>query len=280
MTKKKQKGYNFDIYGLDKRFSDFEKRIKDSKMLPENKELAISFKKKAYASELMGKPRILKYENFLKNYDSLLRKPFSKVTREDLEDICIHIKDREDWKETTKCDFLRMLKRYHKILVGMEDEEGHPDLVKWIKAKKPKQPPINWEEVPQWNDILRMAEHTHNIRDRALIKSMWEAGSRSGEHLTLRVCDVEEVEHGIYLNIQKSKTELRKVFIRLSAPDILEWLSIHPLRRDKEAPLFIKVQGEEYGKVISQRYLYKILARHGFYRNARSGYYIQVPIYC
>ena len=257
---REKKKYDFDIYGLDKRFSGFERRINDSDMLPENKKLAISFKRRVYAAGLMGKQRILKYEVFFKNYDSLLRKPFNKATREDLEEIVSYIKDRDDWKEATKNDFLRMLRRYYKIASGMEDEKEHPELVKWIKVKKEKRPPINWEDVPHWEDVVKMAEHTYNIRDRALVKSIWEAGSRIGEHLTLRVGDVEEVEHGVYLNIRVSKTELRKVFIRLSAPDILEWLSVHPFRKDKEAPLFIKINGD-CRKVISHRYVYKMLNR-------------------
>ncbi len=60
--------YNFDLYWLDKRFPDFDKRIKDSDLFPEDKKLDISFKKKAYATGLMRKHRILRYEVFFKNY--------------------------------------------------------------------------------------------------------------------------------------------------------------------------------------------------------------------
>lgn len=259
MTKNNNGKYNFDIYGLNKRFSDFEKRVNGSGMSPENKKLTVSFKKKAYAAGLMGKQRILKYEVFFKNYDALLKKPFNKATKDDLQEVVSYIKDRDDWKEATKNDFLRLLRRYYKIDVGMQDEHEHPDLVKWIKIKKEKQPPINWEEVPHWDDILKMVEFTPSVRNRALVKSIWEAGSRIGEHLTLRIGDVEEVEHGLYLNIRVSKTELRKVFIRLSAPDLLEWLSVHPLRHDKEAPLFCRLNGGNYTTVLGHRYVYKMI---------------------
>jgi len=242
MERKDGKKYDFDIYGLDKRFSGFERRINDSDMLPENKKLAISFKRRVYAAGLMGKQRILKYEVFFKNYDSLLKKPFNKATREDLEEIVSYIKDRDDWKELTKRDFLMQLKRYYKIAAGLEDEPEYPELVKWIKIPKVKQAPINYDEVPNWEDVVKMSNYTLNQRDRCLCQSIWEAGSRIGEHLTLRVGDVEEVEHGVYLNIRVSKTELRKVFIRLSAPEVLCWLEMHPLKHDKEAPLFCQLK--------------------------------------
>lgn len=261
MTKNDKEGkYNFDIYGLDERFSGFEKRIDDSDMLPENKELAISFKRKVYASGLMGKQRILKYEVFFRNFDSILRKAFNKAKRGDLERVVTYIKDRGDWKESTKNDFQRLLKRYYKIASGMEKERDPPEIVKWIEIEREKEPPINWDDVPHWEDIIKMSNFTYCLRDRALVKSMWEAGSRIGEHLSLRVGDVEDVEHGVYLNFQRSKSpELRKVFIKLSAPDILEWLSLHPLKNDKTAPLFCKVNGKEYNKVVGHRYVYKIL---------------------
>ncbi|MEA3255832.1 MAG: hypothetical protein U9Q22_08375, partial [Candidatus Altiarchaeota archaeon] len=204
MKKLSGKRYEYDIYGLDKRFSLFEERIDNSgELLPENKKLIISFKRRVYAASLMGKHRVLKYETFFNNYDSLLQKPFDKATKEDLEDIVARVKDNPDWKELTKRDFLLLLKRYYKIAAGLEDENEYPDLVKWIKTPKVKEPPIKWDEVPNWEDICKMADCTLNARDEAFIKSIWEAGTRIGEHLTLRVGDIQETESGLYLNIWK-----------------------------------------------------------------------------
>jgi len=261
MTKNNKNGYNLDIYGLDKRFSLFENRIKESDLLPENKDLVISFKRKVYAASIMGKHRIHKYEVFFRNYNTLLHKPFNEATREDLEEVVSKVKDNPDWKELTKRDFLLCLKRYYKIALGMEDENEYPKLVKWIKTPKVKEPPINYDEVPSWDDVVKMANYTLNARDEALIKSIWEAGNRIGEHLTLRVGDVEEVENGVYLNIWKSKTDPRKVFIKLSAEDILCWLNMHPLKHDNEAPLFCKLKRGEHHGVIGHKYVYELMKR-------------------
>lgn len=262
MSKKQE--YDTDIYNINKRFSEFEEYFdREDKpgydMLPENKKLAKEFKRKAYASSLMGKHRLMKYRTFFRNFDKILKKPFDQVERKDLEEVITEIKSRIDWKQSTKADFLKMLKRYYKILYDMEDQDRHPEIVDWIKIDKPKLPPINYEDVPKWDDILEMARQTLNTRDRALIKSLWESGNRIGEHLTLLIKDVEEGENGVYLNIRESKTEPRKVFIRLSAEDVTEWRENHPLKHENKAPLFPTFK--DPGKALSHQYAYKMMKR-------------------
>ncbi|MBN2014319.1 MAG: tyrosine-type recombinase/integrase [Candidatus Altiarchaeota archaeon] len=257
----KKKQSELDIYGLDERFSKFDERIRNSDLICENKDLVIAFKRKVYSASLMGKHRIHKYEVFFKNYDRLLQKPFNEATRDDLEEVVSKVKDNPEWKELTKRDFLLCLKRYYKIASDLQDESEYPELVKWIKTPKVKEPPINYDEIPSWDDVVKMANYTLNARDEALIKSIWEAGNRIGEHLTLRVCDVEEVETGLYLNIWKSKTDPRKVFIKLSAEDILCWLNMHPLRHDGDAPLFCKLKRGEHNTVIGHKYAYELMKR-------------------
>lgn len=252
--------YDYDIYNTKEKFNKIEERIDESDMLAENKKLALEFKDYAHAAGLMGQKRILKYITFFKNLDDLLEKPFDQATKQDLMPVVSAVKSRDDWKQNTKTDFLRLLRRYYKIAAGMEDENDHPEIVKWIKVKPPKQKPLNFDELPHWEDVITMADYTMNVRDRALIKSLWESGSRIGEIMSLRVGDIESVEHGVYLNLQKSKTDPRKVFIKLSGPDVLEWLSVHPAKNDKKAPFFCKLNGDPR-KVVSHRYVYKMLQR-------------------
>lgn len=256
--REEKKEYNYDIYGLENRFSNFEKRINGSEMLQENKELAIAFKCKAYAESLMSKRRLLKYETFFRYLDQLLVKPYDQATRPDIQILVATVKDRKDWADATKSDFIKQLKRYYKIAAGMQDDDEYPDIVRGIKAPGVKYPEVNYDAVPNWGDIMKMADHTLKIRDRAMIKVLWESGARAGELLTLKVGSIDTVEHGVYMNIRESKTQLRPVFLRLSAPDLLQWLSTHPLGQDKEAPLFCKIEKGEYHKAISQRYLYKL----------------------
>jgi integrase/recombinase XerD len=133
--------------------------------------------------------------------------------------------------------------------------------VKGIRAGTEKQEPIKFEDMPTWEDAKLMAGHTKNLRDRTIIKVLWESGARIGELLTLKVGSVEDVDHGLYINIKESKTILRPVFLRLSEPDLLEWLSVHPLGNDKEAPLFCKMEDGDYTKALSQRYIYDLIMR-------------------
>lgn len=267
----KKTEYDFDVFGINSRFEGFDERIRQgmkdkegniiSDLLPENKEAVLSFKRRVYASGLMGKKRILKYEVWFRNYDHYLKKPFNQATREDLEDVLAKVKDRSDWKDSVKADFHIMLKRYYKINLGDPDDTEYPDLVKWIKSPKVEYPPLNFDDCPTWEDVLKMSEHCLNLRDKALVTSIWEAGMRIGEALTLKVGSVEEVQHGLYLNVQQSKTKKRPVFIKLSGPIILSWLTVHPLKNDKEAPLFCHLEDGNYRKALGYRYAVKLNER-------------------
>ena len=259
--KEGKKSYDFDVRRVDARFSGFDERVMASGMLPENKEAVLTFKRKVYAAGLMGKERLLKYEWFFKVLDRYLGKPFSDATREDLERILSEVRERTDWKSSVKADFPTMIKRYYKIVLGDPSGNEYPDLVKWIRVPKAEYPELNFEDCPTWGDVLMMGEYALNLRDKALILCIWEAGMRISEALTLRVGSLQEVEHGVYLNIQESKTKLRSVFVKLSAPALLNWLSVHPLRDDKEAPLFCRMAKEHYTKAVGYRYSYKLLKR-------------------
>ena len=262
-TMQKVREYDFDIHRVERAFSLFEKRINESGMLPENKALALDFKRTVYASGLMGKRRIMKYEVLFRSLDSSTKKPFNTLTRDEILDYVAKTRDSKEWALATRSDIIKMLRRYYKIKAGMENETGYPDIVKGIRAPTVQYPPINFEECPMWEDIEKMAAKASQIRDRALIKVNWEAGVRAGELLTATVGSIEHVDKGVYLNIRVSKTELRSIFLILSEPALMEWLSVHPLGDDDDAPLFCKMEKGEVNRAISHRYLYKLYDRLG-----------------
>jgi integrase/recombinase XerD len=224
-------------------------------LAPDDAQDAISFKNKVFASGLMGKHRVLKYEIFFKNFAGLLHKPFNQANKDDLERVVLQVRAREDWQPQTKSDFLKELRRYYTILNG----GVVPPLVAWIHIKSVEPKPLAYEDTVQWDDVCLMADKALIPRNRAFVTSIWEAGTRIGEHTTLRIKDYERCPHGANLHIWKSKTHVRPVFVRLCVPDIEAWLRIHPLRDDPEAPLFCQLK--DPSSVISYEYAKCMLGR-------------------
>ena len=274
---KEQEGkdkYDFDVYGIEDRFAGIERRIHEGiaterehnsfiipireLMITENQEAAIKFNVRCYASGLMGKKRLLKYEVWFRNYDRILGKPFADATREDLERVLFKVKD-SSWSDATKADFHILLKRYYKITEGEPKGPDYPERVKWIATPRVEPPNLNFDDCPSWDDVQKMSDHCSNLRDKALILSTWEGGLRILEALTLRVGSVQQAEHGLYLSIEQSKTTRREVFILLSAPIITQWLNVHPLRNDPKAPLFCRIDNpDNYTMAMGYRYARKL----------------------
>jgi integrase len=80
-------------------------------------------------------------------------------------------------------------------------------------------------------------------RDRCLIALLYESGARLGEILNLKIEDVMPTDYGFKVYITRSKTNRRGIPIITAAPYLKDWLDVHPLAEDKEAPLFVTVEG-------------------------------------
>ena len=114
-----------------------------------------------------------------------------------------------------------------------------PEEVRWIKTafKKKRLLP---EALLTGEELKKLAEAAENPRDRALILIHYESGCRIGETLSLRIMHVAFDKHGAVLMVD-GKTGPRRVRIIASAPALASWLSMHPLRNDSNAPLWVGV---------------------------------------
>lgn len=89
-------------------------------------------------------------------------------------------------------------------------------------------------------DLRKLADAAENPRDKALILSHYESGCRIGEILSLCIVNVAFDKHGAVL-IVDGKTGPRRVRIIAAAPALSLWLSLHPMRNDTSAPLWIGI---------------------------------------
>jgi len=206
--------------------------------------------------------RQLKYIYPLEKIAIWLKKDYQDANRSDIEQLCRLIEKEKSYSNWTKQDYKIAIKKFYTWLFNKEnpdiDEWETPKLVKFIKIKKPLENNKVPSDLITPKDVKFLAEHTRNLREKALILTTYESGARIGEILNLKIKDVTFDEYGAQLNLF-GKTGYRKVRIIGSAPAISQWIqNEHPNKKDKNSYLFCYVTGTKKGNQMAYHMAAKI----------------------
>lgn len=179
------------------------------------------------------------YLSNLRKAAALMGPAFTRPARADVEKAVAAV-ERQDLEEWTKANFRVALKRFYKWLLGNDEE--YPPEVKWIRTKpngaRRKQPSPS--DLLTRKDVEALIRACLNPRDKALVSLLFDSGCRIGEVLTLRLRNVEFDRYGMVVSVIKSKTGQRRVrVIGESIAHASAWLEVHPLREDRDAPVFV-----------------------------------------
>ena len=179
------------------------------------------------------------YARRLKVIGEYFPKPFVDACREDIVELLRKIEARGVSEETVKF-YKVVLRRFFKWLRGGED---YPPEVSWLKTASRRRSRLPPEELLTERDVERLLEAAGDTQTRALVAVLWETGARVGELLNMRIRSV--IPRRRYAQVRLlGKTGERAVPIIFSWPYLQQWLMIHPRRRDREAPLWLKRSGE------------------------------------
>jgi len=198
-------------------------------------------------SEGIGKLRVTKYIFTLGKIAKEIGKDFDEVTKEDLKRFIKEI-ELSGYAEWTKHDYKATLKKFYKWLKGNEEE--YPDEVKWIKVtikKKDKKLP---EELITLDEVKALVEVANNLRDKAIILTLYESGARVGEFLNMKIKHIQFDKYGA-LAMLNGKTGMRRIRLIASVPSLSAWLNIHPFKDDKDAWLWVGLSPVNKGDKLS-----------------------------
>lgn len=242
------------LYDYEYNLRNSEKLLKeDQKVRAEDKRLIFSFMSHIKAQQVsIG--RQAKYINLLRRCAQLIRVPFRKAKRRDMEDLVTKITDYEvqskkrngtvtstrHYSPETLSDFRMALKRFQKFVrYGDTDKETpFPDEVRWIKTTIKIS---DRQEKEYFNDkeAEAMIRAAVCVRDKALLSLWAEAGGRPSEILLLKVGDVEFDDRGVKLHIRRGKTGSRTLRIISSVSFLTMYLETHSFKDDPNAPLWL-----------------------------------------
>jgi site-specific recombinase XerD len=118
-----------EIHNYERKIANTLKRIEDSSIGEEDKQLLLKFHKECTIKGL-SKARILKYFDVLGRIAIWFNKPLQQVKKEDIMNLVQRV-ESSNYSEWTKHDYKVVLKIFYRWLRKTED---YPEEVKWIKT--------------------------------------------------------------------------------------------------------------------------------------------------
>ena len=190
----------------------------------------------AYATQLCNMRRMLCLTRKMK-------KDWDKTKKSDIDRIVIEVvKEFADNGQETNYtyDLKRTLKifwRWYKLGSRNFNEVGDPDETRDIKAKKIEDRLAREDLLTEQDMKMLLDACEENLRDKALLATHAEAGTRPGEILNLQIKHVVFDKHGAVMKVH-GKTGTRTVRLITSVPHLARWLNSHPYRDEPEAALW------------------------------------------
>lgn len=161
-------------------------------------------------------------------------KSFFTARKGDISDFFVNVKSTP----ATQAYRMMVTKQFYKFF-------KKPNLVEWIKAKRPQVKDIEPEDCITPDEFQKMLSFSRTPRNRAILQLLYETGARIGEILSLRIKDLVFSENSVLINIRESKTKERRVYLFDSVPDLKGWLSMHPQGKNQQAFLFTVKDGKQ-----------------------------------
>jgi len=234
-----------DIHNYELRLKSSLQRVLVAK-IPENDKRLIQDYDRARKLEGTANATRVRTIDCLLDLAKFLKKDIKEANKEDIKSYIYEIETREGYSPWTKIKYKAVVKKFFKWVRYGDDylsRDDYPDEVKWIKVnlKKKDIPRISRTDVLTEEEIEKLIEAADNPRDKAFISIISDCGARIGEVGNLRIKDVYRDEFSFLIHL-RGKTGEREDAVVYSGSYIAQWLNCHPLRNDREAPLWVNMK--------------------------------------
>ncbi len=231
-----------DVHCMETGYLNAKQRLKDAEIGEENKALIENFSI-ALRREGIAKATITWYLNYITRMVQRLQEigfneSLDKLDSKTFDRFLIFLEDDRKLSAGTIRNYKKLIKKFNKSAT-----DGNPP--KWIRDLKLK----SIESPIQPSDILTKDEFTHLLeacrhpRDKAIISILADGGIRVGALESCRIKNVEFNQYGAMIYLSKTgvnkTTQAKGIPITWSAGFLNQWLAIHPLHDDMEAPLWV-----------------------------------------
>jgi len=234
------------------------------KLSPRNAELILKYDREMVQNSLAKATR-RKHLEVLNTQSQIINKDWDNLTEDDIKDLVFWIVQKyspDTGKETNSTwDHKKVLKIFFRwVKLGCREFRtvGDPKETKFIRLR-PVTNKLVREDLITKEDCEQLLRNCNgNLRDKALIHVQYEAGTRPGEILSLKIKHVKFDKYGAVIHVD-GKTGPRPVRLVTSVPSLAAWRDAHPFRTDPESPLFMKLDKPHYGEPLTWATANKIL---------------------
>jgi integrase len=232
-----------DIHSLDNAFSHATNRFDKADIEPADREKLEAFFR-SLRREGLAKNTVTWYVNYITRMYQTIKtigydKPLEEFDHEDLERLLFYVEDVKKLSPGSLWNYKKLVK---KLMRWMHNDEPP----KWVRDLK-----LNKEDSPvQPSDLLtqkefdRLLDTCGHPRDKALIAVLADSGMRVGALASCRIKNVEFNQYAAIIYISKTSkskktTPAKGIPITWSTGILNQWLAVHPLKDNPEAPLWV-----------------------------------------
>lgn len=155
---------------------------------------------------------------------------FKALTRKDIEKIIAKL-ESSDYKPETKRNVKAVVKGFWKHAFGQD--EFYPEPIRWIKTTTRRKDKLMPDGILSEEDIMKLLDVANNVRDKAIIATLFDSGIRVGELLSMKRKDVDLEGNPAHI-VVNGKTGPRRIPILFSVPYLATYLNEQKLRKPGE----------------------------------------------
>lgn len=232
-----------DVHAYDTGFVKAMKGLDSLETSDENKKLVKDFVMSC-KRENLAKSTITNYLNLLKRMIERLQeigftKNIDQLEQDDFDVFIMHLEDICKLSPGEVRNYKKVTKKFYGSLY-----DG--DAPKWVRQIRLKsvETPIQPSDLPTQEEIDKMLTACTNPRDRALIAVLADSGMRIGALASCRIKNVVSNDFSAMIYISKTSRSKntsapKGLPITWSTGYLQQWIAVHPLRDNPEAPLWV-----------------------------------------
>ena len=183
------------------------------------------------------------YVGLITEFEEQINKPFRDVTEEEVNAFI----DRKAGysKKGTMTTTKMVLKSFYKWLFNLKDT--YPPCVAKLEVNGRKQNGngdaihLEAKDILTKDDVATLIKCGKDIREEAMVAVIYESGCRIGEFVNMHINDLVDNKHGVKITVT-GKTGSRTLLLIESVPYLTQWLEHHPLKNQKDAPLWVNTE--------------------------------------
>ncbi len=256
VSKSRLKQADWVHHGYDARLESMFKQGK-KRLSAKNFELLLDYDT-AMVGDVLSKATRTKHLQTIITMSGILDKDWTDCTKDDINGLVYKIMqtyaDGKGQETHSTYDMKKVIKLFFRwVKTGDRRKKlNEPEVleIRGVRQGKVKDSIVR-EDLITEDDLKKLLLACQgNVRDRALIHVHYEAGTRAGELLSLRIRDVKFDEYGAIISVT-GKTGDRPIRLVESVPNLSVYLNTHPYKDKGDSPLWIGMGKENYGKPLA-----------------------------